>query len=244
MNSEEPLTNRAKPLLLSWETRLASGEINEADWYRGIAAEITPTYLSSDNPRAQSGFDGDEVHWNQARGLIADAIAWPGTFLDVGSANGYLMESLARWSAAKAYRLEMYGLDISAELIAVARQRLPQWADRLFVGNAIDWEPPSRFDFVRTSLEYVPRHRQPDLIRRLLERAVAPGGRLVIGTCNEKRVVGQHHEASTAHLIQSWGWDIAGSSERPHWLDRRLVYRVFWIDSPSGHSGESNSFAR
>ena len=157
MNSEEPLTNRAEPLLLSWETRLASGEINEADWYTGIAAEITPAYLSSDNPRSQSGFIGDEAHWIQARGLIADAIDRAGTFLDIGCANGYLMESLAQWSPAKGYRLEMYGLDISPELIAAARQRLPQWADRLFVGNAIDWEPPSRFDFVRTSFEYVPR---------------------------------------------------------------------------------------
>ena len=82
MNSEEPLTNRAEPLLLAWEKRLASGEIDEAEWFRGIAAEITPAYLSSDNPRDQSGFIGDEAHWMQARGIIADAIDRAGTFLD------------------------------------------------------------------------------------------------------------------------------------------------------------------
>jgi hypothetical protein len=62
MNFGEPLTNRAEPLLLAWGKKLASGEINEAEWYRKIAAEITPAYLSSDNPRGQSGFIGDEAH--------------------------------------------------------------------------------------------------------------------------------------------------------------------------------------
>jgi 2-polyprenyl-3-methyl-5-hydroxy-6-metoxy-1,4-benzoquinol methylase len=231
MNSEEPLTNRAERLLLTWEKRLGSGEINEAEWYKGIAAEITPVYLSSDNPRAQSGFSGDDAHWIQARGLIADAIDRAGTFLDVGCANGYLMESIARWSATRGDHLEVYGLDISSELIGLALQRLPQCAGRLFVGNAIDWEPALRFDFVRTALEYVPRRRQPDLIRQLLDRVVAPGGRLIIGTCNEKKIPGEYHGASTAHRLRSWGWDIAGSLERPHWLDERLVYRVFWIDA-------------
>jgi 2-polyprenyl-3-methyl-5-hydroxy-6-metoxy-1,4-benzoquinol methylase len=47
-----------------------------------------------------------------------------GTFLDVGCANGHLMECLERWTAQKGYRLERYGLDISPELIGVARQRL------------------------------------------------------------------------------------------------------------------------
>jgi len=236
MNSEEPVTNRAEPLLSSWEKRLASGEIDEVNWYRGIAAEITPAYLSGNNPRTQSGFNGDEDQWIEARGLIADAIDRSGTFLDLGCANGYLMECLERWTAQKGYRLEPYGLDISPELIGLARQRLPQWASRLFIGNAIDWEPTTRFDFVRTSLEYVPLSRQSDLVRRLLERAVAPTGKLIVGTCNEKKIRGKPHEASTALLLRSEGWNIAGSSERPHWLDERLVYRVFWIEARNGRS--------
>jgi SAM-dependent methyltransferase len=231
MNSGEPLTNRAEPLLLAWEKRLGSGEINEAEWYRGIAAAITPAYLSSDNPRAQSGFIGDEAHWIQARGIIADAIDRAGTFLDVGCANGYLIESLVRWSQESGCRLEPYGLDISPELIGVARQRLPAWAGRLYVGNAIDWEPALQFDFVRTGLEYVPRRRQPDLIRRLLERVVTPAGKLIIGTCHEKKIPAKNQEPSIADLLLSWGWKIAGSSERPHWQDERLVYRVFWIEA-------------
>jgi hypothetical protein len=52
----EALTNRAEALLASWEKRLASGEIDEVKWYRGVAAEIMSAYLSGDNPRTQSGF--------------------------------------------------------------------------------------------------------------------------------------------------------------------------------------------
>jgi SAM-dependent methyltransferase len=172
----------------------------------------------------------------QARGIIADAINRAGTFLDVGCANGYLMESIVRWSAERGYRLEPYGLDISPELVGVAGQRLPQWEDRLYVGNAMDWEPTTRFDFVRTSLEYVPLSRQSDLVRRILERVVAPGGRLIIGTCNEGKISGRHHQRSTERLLRSWGWNIAGISERPHWLDERLVYRAFWIEARNGLS--------
>ena len=230
----EPSTNGAEALLVHWEKSLASGEIDECEWYRKIGAEITPAYLAGDNPRAQSGFRGDEDHWIQARGLIADAIDRAGTFLDVGCANGYLMECLEQWTAQKGHRLDPYGLDISPELIGLARQMFPQWTSRLFIGNAIDWEPTTRFDFVRTSLEYVPRNRQLDLIRRLLERAVAPAGKLIIGTCNEKKIARRSDETSTAHLLRSWGWNIAGSSERPHWLDERLVYRVFWIEARNG----------
>jgi hypothetical protein len=38
----------------------------------------------------------------------------------------------------------------------MARHRLPHWADRIAVGNALDWIPGRSFDFVRTGLEYAP----------------------------------------------------------------------------------------
>jgi len=87
-----------------------------------------------------------------------------GTFLDVGCANELLMESTARWSRAKGLEIEPYGLDISPELAAVARSRLPEWAERIFVGNALGWAPPFRFDVVRTGLEYVPPSRRRKLV--------------------------------------------------------------------------------
>jgi SAM-dependent methyltransferase len=134
-------------------------------------------YLASDDPRRQSGFGGDEERWEAARRPIVEAIHRPGSFLDVGCANGYLLESLVRWSP---YPIEPYGLDFSARLVELARARLPQWADRLFVGDALAWEPPRRFDFVRTELMYAPQERRRELVGQLLARVVAPGGRLIV----------------------------------------------------------------
>jgi hypothetical protein len=84
--------------------------------------------------------------------------------------------------------------------------------------------PPRRFDYVRTGLEYVPQRRQQDLVCHLLEHVVAPGGRLIVGTANELR---ERHEV--AETLMSWGYALAGSSERAH-RDPRLAYRVVWID--------------
>jgi hypothetical protein len=45
--------------------------------------------------------------------------------------------------------------DFSEKLAGLARERLPHWRERIFTGNALVWEPPARFDFVRTELVYV-----------------------------------------------------------------------------------------
>jgi hypothetical protein len=76
--------------------------------------------------------------------------------------------------------LEPYGLDNSPKLSALARTRLPKWTDRIYVGNAPDWDSPRRFDCVRTDLVYVPDPRQPELVARLFNRVITPGGRLIV----------------------------------------------------------------
>jgi SAM-dependent methyltransferase len=221
--------NRAWPLLERLNAALEAGEIDEAQWYREIAAVIVPAYQAGEDPRTQSGSSGDDADWTYKRGLIADAVDRSGSFLDVGCASGYLMETLYRWCWERGHNVEPYGLDIAPELADLARRRLPHWADRIFVGNAIDWTPPQRFAFVRTGLEYVPPRRQRDLVARMLEDVVAPGGRLIIGTYSEERDE-TRSEPSEEERVASWGFVVAGHSERPHLLDTRLVYRVFWID--------------
>ncbi len=138
------------------------------------------------------------------------------TFLDIGCANGLLMESMARWGD-----IEPYGLEISSELAAVARIRLPQWAHRIWVGNALEWDPPHRFDIVHTNVDYVPVPRRPALVKHLLSYA----GRLVIGVFNEER-----ETRSLENEVAAWGFAISGRSERPH-PHPQLAYRAFWIDS-------------
>ena len=87
------------------------------------------------------------------------------------------MECLVRWTA---HSIEPYGLDLSPALADLARRRLPQWADRIFVGNALTWQPRRRFDFVRTELLYAPATHRRAFVQRLLDDVVAPGGRLIV----------------------------------------------------------------
>jgi SAM-dependent methyltransferase len=155
------------------------GELDEAGWHRQVEEVLIDAYLASDDPRAGSGKGGDEATWHWARELILEVFPRNATFLDVGCANGYLMESVHRWGAERGIDVEPYGLDISWRIAAVARHRLPHWADRIFTGNAIDWEPPMRFDVVQAGLDEVPAARQRELLDRLLTRFVKPGGVLV-----------------------------------------------------------------
>jgi SAM-dependent methyltransferase len=215
--------NRAAELLAACEAALEAGTIEEAEWYRRVAAVITPAYLAAETPWAQSGKSGDAASWERARSLIAEAMR-PGAFLDVGCASGYLMECMVRWCAAADVVCEPYGLDIAPELADLARRRLPQWRERIFVGNALDWQPPRRFDVVRTGLEYVPARRRRELVERLLGEVVAEGGRLIVGVFNEER-----EDRATERTLRAWGFPVAGAHERLH-TDPRLAYRIVWID--------------
>lgn len=94
------------------------------------------------------------------------------------------MESLTAWCAERGLRVEPCGLDLSPGLVAEARRRLPQWADRIWVGNALDRVAPGgrRFDFVHTLLDLVPAARVPEMLAHQLDRLVAPGGRLLVSS--------------------------------------------------------------
>lgn len=196
------------------------GELDEAGWHAAMATLVVPSYLAARTPEAGSGHSGTEAEWEYSRGIVAEAIAGQSTFLDVGCANGLLMESMHRWAG-----VEPYGLEIAPELAELARTRYPQWRERIFVGNALDWTPPQRFEAVRTGLEYVPARRRRELVAHLLENVVAPGGRLVVGKFNEE--LGERRLEAE---VRSWGFPIAGRAERAHRGEPRLAYRVFWID--------------
>ena len=230
MDEREPIEavkNKAYWLTERVEAALEDGEIDEAEWHRQISEVITLAYLAADTPWGQSGKSGDEGGWTYARSLICDAIEKDGSFLDVGCANGFLMECVKRWAAERGCpHVEPHGLDISPELADLARSRLPAWAGRIHTGNVMTWPPPQRFDFVRTGLEYVPARRRRELVQRILDDLVAEDGRLIIGT--------YHGESagpdSLEQELSAWGFDVAGHTSRPH-RDDRLCYRVLWIDA-------------
>jgi hypothetical protein len=109
------------------------------------------------------------------------------------------------------------------ELADLARRRLPQWADRIWVANALHWEPEQRFDVGRAGLDYVPGRHRPRLVEQLLSYC----DRLVVGVFNEERGV-----RSLERSVAGWGYTIAGRAERLHPYPR-LAYRAFWIDAGS-----------
>jgi len=158
-----------------------SGVIAEAEWQQRVSAALAAAYLGEQDPRWQSGFDGDADLWRQARSFILDAVPRSGSFLDVGCANGHLLESIAEWAAERGLELTLHGLELDADLANEARRRLPNLASRIYTGNVSDWMPPQRFTYVRTGLEYVPPGREAALIGRLFGDVIEPGGRLIVG---------------------------------------------------------------
>jgi hypothetical protein len=105
--------------------------LSEQDFHADNRRTLEPAYLRGTTPQQGSGFGGGPGEWRQARRHITEAVDNDGTFLDVGCANGLLMESVAAWCAEHGLDVEPYGVDISPKLAELARRRLPRWADRI-----------------------------------------------------------------------------------------------------------------
>ena len=204
---------------------LDSGEITEEEWFQRHNEYFTVSYLSKDNPRAQSGHSGNEHRWRYAREIILNAVHKSGSFLDIGCANGHLIESLVKWIEPQ-YDIEFYGLDISESLINLAKKRLPHWKDRFYLGNALYWIPSYKFDFVRTGLEYVPIGREKGYLCHIMANYLNPGGRLIVGTYNE--VISSDEVESK---VASWGFNIGESYSRLKPGSEIVAYRMLWIEN-------------
>lgn len=208
---------------------LSPGAPREA-WFGALRAAIAERYLRDpDDPYRMSGRSRGAARWEETRRCIADAVHRGGHFLDVGCANGLLLESLMGWAAERGHRLVPHGLDLVPELLPYARRRLPEHAANFHAGNAWDWQPPRSYDFVRTNLEYVRDADRAESLRRLYQRALAPGGRLVV--CH---YAGEDPLADVAGLLRSLGWPVAGESGADRvavaWTDR--VARRVGVEVP------------
>jgi SAM-dependent methyltransferase len=154
-------------------------------WFANIRDVLESAYMAADEPWRQSGMSGPAERWAALRRPVAACIDRPGAFLDIGCANGYLLECCVAWASEHGIAIEPYGVDLSARLVELARQRLPRYAERFFVANAYTWRPPRRFDFVRTELVYVPADHERRYVEHLLAHYLAPGGRLLIANYGE-----------------------------------------------------------
>jgi hypothetical protein len=202
----------------------------DSGWFDDLRARLENAYLSGADPRAQSGFHGDEQAWERARRPILEAIDRDGTLLDIGCANGLLMDSLWRWAAERGIQLEPFGLDLSPALAALARERLPRWGDRIFDGNALEWRPVRRFDFVRTELVYVPRRTRRAYAERLLAEFLTDAGRLIVCSYGSARRADPAEHVG--EMLRTWDLEVAGRAEATNEEGFPLV-RVAWVDGPA-----------
>jgi 2-polyprenyl-3-methyl-5-hydroxy-6-metoxy-1,4-benzoquinol methylase len=155
-------------------------DIDRRTYFDTLSEAVREYYLADpSNPYRQSGRSSGAARWEETRRLIVEAVHRDGDFMDVGCANGLLLESIVLWAGQAGFSLRPHGLDFLAELVALSQARFPNHPDSFQVVNAFEWRPVRRYDFVRTNLEYVPHQDWPAFVRRQFD-AVAPGGRLIL----------------------------------------------------------------
>lgn len=147
---------------------------------------LEESYLEYDDPIKQSGFGGGAERWRIEREPILDAIHSDGDILDVGCANGYLLECLVKWASERGFKLTPYGVDIGAKLITLAKKRMPKYAENFYIGNAWDWKPPQKFKYVYTLYDCVPVDYLSEYVQKLFDQTVEASGRLIIGAYGSK----------------------------------------------------------
>jgi 2-polyprenyl-3-methyl-5-hydroxy-6-metoxy-1,4-benzoquinol methylase len=189
-------------------------------YFHTLHAAVSEFYLADpSNPYQQSGRSSGSERWVETRKCYLQTIHRSGDFMDVGCANGLLLETLMAWAAEAGFTLLPHGLDFVAELVALARERFPNNRDSFAVLNAFDWIPSRQYDFVRTSLEYVPRSDWSELVRRHYA-AVCPGGRLIVSHYRNA----DDPYVDPGSVVQAAGYSVAGRITAPGvgavWVER------------------------
>ena len=172
---------------------------------------LEAAYLKEDDPIRQSGFSGGAERWRAERGPILDAIDMDGDLLDIGCANGFLLKCLVNWGGERGLKLTPHGLDQGNRLIELAKVRLPEYADNFHVGNAWDWRPPRKYRYVYMLYDCLPLDYLADGVNRLLERVVAPKGRLILGAYGSKS--DSISPFDIGDFLKSEGFEVAGRSQ-------------------------------
>lgn len=89
--------------------------------------------------------------WQAQRRLIAEALPQPGTLLDIGCANGLLLQCLLEWSP---HRIVPYGIDPDQGRLEQAQTLLPEYASHFApislgqMDQLLALGLPHQFDFV------------------------------------------------------------------------------------------------
>ena len=146
--------------------------------------------------------------------------------MDIGSANGYLVDCLTNWMKHSGLNLEFFGLEISRELTELSKKNFPHLKDHFFNGNVLDWIPQEKYDFVFTMILFgIPEQLREKYITRILEMYLKKGGRLIF----EELEMGKTEEFLSRLNIKLSGWCIKRTNDmkgKGPW-ERRFI----WIDN-------------
>lgn len=183
---------------------------------------LESAYQSHRDPAKQSGFHGGDERWKREREVILEGVDADGDFLDIGCANGYLVECLAEWAQEMGITLQPYGVDQGAGLIALAKKRYPHHASHFWVGNAWDWTPPKRFHYVYTMTDFVPEEFLKDYADRLIRLYVASGGILIVGDYRAASTTQPARDVSA--LLVELGFPVAGEAKCGEMPDSHVAW--------------------
>ncbi|MGA7097904.1 MAG: class I SAM-dependent methyltransferase [Acidimicrobiia bacterium] len=185
---------------------------------------LETTYLATDDPLMQSGYSGGRERWIVERSPLAEAIDRSGDFLDVGCANGVLLEDVVRWAAAHGHAIVPFGIDLGPGLIDLARRRHPGHSTNFVVANAWEWAPDRGWDYVFALVDLAPVHLVEHWVRRLLSWVSIPG-RLIIGSYGSRSRSIDPVDVST--LLFRIGLRVSGQSSAP---GAEPITRFAWVD--------------
>jgi 2-polyprenyl-3-methyl-5-hydroxy-6-metoxy-1,4-benzoquinol methylase len=181
------------------------------EYFRVLREAVIEFYLADpSNPYQQSGRSSGAQRWEETRRLFVQAIHRSGDFLDVGCANGLLLDTLIVWARQEGFTIRPHGIDLVPELVELARERFPGRHDCFEVANAFHWTPKRQYDFVRTNVEYVPEPDWIPFIRRQ-HAAVTAGGRLIVSHYRNL----DESEVDAGAVVERAGYPVSGRAAAP-----------------------------
>ena len=201
--------------------------MDQQGWNKRTRARLEESYLQARTASGGSGCGRDESGWEILRRPLVEAFDRSGTWLDVGCANGLLLETLPMWAEGRGFQVEPFGLEFIPSVADLARARLPHLAERIYTGDVTEVDPLRRWTFVTALTDAVPPSGLGGLLRLLRDRFAEPGGRVIVSSYGSSSR-SEPAEDVVERLVQE-GFSVAGSAQA---IDSGIVVtQTAWFDA-------------